>query len=56
MSAEPKSYNSLAIKAWATLSALVGLGIFGMLVLGPDLLKAGQAAWDLIRWLATPII
>jgi hypothetical protein len=56
MSAEPKSYNPLAIKAWSLLSAVIGLIVFGMLVLGPHLLKAGRSAWDLIRWLASPII
>jgi hypothetical protein len=56
MSAESKPYNSLTIKAWSTLSAIIGLIVFGMLVLGPQLLEAGRSVWDLIRWLASPII
>ncbi len=49
-------YNPLAIKAWSILSGLVTLLIFGMFCFGPSLLKAGQAVWDLLRWLALPII
>ena len=49
-------YNPLVIKAWTILCALVALLIFGMLSFGPQLLSAGRSAWDLLRWLATPII
>ena len=56
MSAESKSYNPLAIKAWSALSAIVALIIFAMLVLGPHLLHKGNQIWDLLRWLASPII
>jgi len=56
MSAEPPPYNPLVIKAWAILSILVCLIFLGMFILGPHLLEAGRSAWDLLRWLASPII
>jgi hypothetical protein len=56
MSAEPRPYNPLAIKAWASLSTIFCLVMFGMLACGPQLIEAGRSVWDLIRWLATPII
>ncbi len=56
MSAESPSYNPLVVKAWSLLAAIVSTLILGMFIFGPHLLRAGRAAWDLIRWLATPII
>ncbi len=56
MSAESAPYSPLYIKAWTILSIVLALVIFGMLVLGNQFLLAGQSAWDLIRWLASPII
>jgi sugar phosphate permease len=56
MTAESRSYNPLVIKAWAALCAIVCLILLGMLVFGPQLIEVGRAVWDLLRWLATPII
>jgi hypothetical protein len=56
MSAEPPPYNPLYIKAWILLSLVLSVIFFGMFVFGQMLLHAGHAAWDLIRWLASPII
>ena len=59
MSADSHSepaYNPLVIKAWGTLSALVGLLILGMLSFGPWLLPEFHKVWDLIRWLFSPLI
>jgi hypothetical protein len=50
------TYNETMGLAWSALSALVSLGIFGMLVFGPALLRLGGWIWDLLRWLASPII
>jgi len=56
MSAEPPAYDSVYIKAWSILSMVVAAILFGAFVLGAVLLQAGKPAWDLIRWLASPII
>jgi len=56
MSEEQKPYSQLYINAWTILSALVALAIFGMLCLGQHLLNTGHWIWDLIRYLASPII
>jgi hypothetical protein len=56
MSAEPKPYNQLFINAWNILSALVAAAIFGALVFGQGLLQTGHWIWDLVRYLARPII
>jgi hypothetical protein len=56
MSAEPKPYNQLYIKAWTLLSLVVSAIFFGMFLFGSTLLHAGHWIWDLIRWLASPII
>lgn len=56
MSAESSPYSPCYIKAWTLLSIILGIVIFGMLVLGDHFLYAGQVVWDLIRWLASPII
>lgn len=56
MSAEHPPYNSCYIKAWTLLSIVLTVIVFGMLVLGDHFLLAGKSAWDLIRWLASPII
>ena len=56
MSAEPKPYNQLYIQAWTILSILVAALIFGSFIFGPQLLGTGHWIWDLIRYLARPII
>ena len=56
MSAEPPSYNQLYITAWTILSVVVAAIIFGAFVFGQPLLHAGHWIWDLLRYLARPII
>jgi len=56
MSSETKPYNELAIKAWTILSVVVTALLTGMYVFGTQLLHVGQWVWDLIRYLASPII
>jgi len=56
MSDEPKPYNQLYIQAWTILTAVVALLIFGALAFGRHLLHAGHWIWDLLRYLASPII
>jgi hypothetical protein len=56
MSAEPKPYNPLVIQAWILLSLIVTLILFGMFLFGQTLLHAGHWIWDLLRYLASPII
>ena len=56
MSNENPPYNQLYITAWTALSISLGLVFFGMFVLGDPLLAAGKSVWDLIRWLASPLI
>jgi hypothetical protein len=56
MSDEQPPYSPVYIKAWALLSITVALIFLGMFFLGNHLLNAGHSAWDLVRWLARPII
>jgi hypothetical protein len=56
MSAEPEPYNQLYIHAWTLLSLAVCIILFGTLVFGPQLLHTGHWIWDLLRYLARPII
>jgi hypothetical protein len=56
MSEGKTAYNENYIKAWACLSIIVGLVLFSMFVCGDTFLQAGHIVWDLIRWLARPII
>jgi hypothetical protein len=56
MSAEPKPYNQLYINAWTILSVIVSTILFLMFCFGQHLLHAGQWIWDLLRYLASPII
>ena len=56
MSDEPLPYNQLYIQAWTLLSILVTVVLFGMFIIGSHLLHAGHWIWDLIRYLASPII
>jgi hypothetical protein len=53
---EEPSYSQLYINAWTTLSALVAAAIFIGLCLNGPLTHAGQWIWDLLRYLARPII
>ncbi len=54
--AHAKSYSQLIVNAWTALCALVTAIFFFMLACGPHLLAAGKAVWDLLRYLASPII
>jgi hypothetical protein len=56
MSADAKPYNQLYIQAWTILSAFVTVLLFGMYAFGSHLLHAGHWIWDLLRYLASPII
>ena len=49
-------YNQLYITAWTILSALVAFGIFAALCLNGPLTHLFHWIWDLIRYLARPII
>jgi len=56
MSDEPPPYNQLYIQAWTLLSLVVCVVLFGMFVFGQPLLHAGHWIWDLLRYLARPLI
>ena len=56
MSAENPPYNQVYIIAWTILSLVLGAIFFGMFILCNHLLAAGHIVWDLIRYLAGPII
>jgi hypothetical protein len=56
MSAESPSYNKLYIQAWTLLSLAVSAIFFGMFIFGQKLLHAGHWIWDLLRYLASPLI
>ena len=56
MSAEPPPYSQLYIRAWTLLSLVVSAIFFGTFLFGQTLLHAGHWIWDLVRYLASPII
>lgn len=56
MNGEQPSYNQPYINAWTGLSVVMAIIFFGMFVFGAHLLNAGHIVWDLVRWLASPII
>jgi hypothetical protein len=56
MHEEPLPYNPLYIRAWTLLSAVVSLVLLAMYAFGTHLLHVGHWIWDLLRYLATPII
>lgn len=56
MSAEAKPYNELIIKAWTLVSVVVTVLLTAMYVFGTQFLHAGHWIWDLLRWIASPII
>ena len=56
MSAESPAYSPTSIKVWTYVSIGAAVIFFGMFVLGDVILQAGKPAWDLIRWLASPLI
>jgi hypothetical protein len=49
-------YNQLYINAWTILSALVAAGIFFGLCFNGPLTHLFHWVWDLLRYLARPII
>jgi len=56
MSDKQPPYSQLYINAWTALSAFIAFVLFGMLIFGEHFLKAGHIVWNLLRWLASPII
>jgi len=56
MNAEPPPYNQLYVRAWTFLCLIVSAIFFGTLLFGQTLLHAGHWLWDLVRYLASPII
>ena len=56
MSHEEPSYNQMMINAWTALSVLICAGVFGCFVFGDCFLQTGHWIWDLLRYLASPII
>ena len=56
MSAEQPPYNRVYLKAWIILSVILGLFLLSLFLVGDHLRDAGHIVWDLIRWLASPII
>jgi hypothetical protein len=56
MSDESLPYSQTYIAAWTILSLVLGVVFLGMFILGPYFLAAGHIVWDLIRYLASPLI
>ena len=56
MSHETPDFNPLTVKAWTALSIVLSLFFFSLFLFGDHLLHAGNVAWDLLRYLARPII
>jgi len=49
-------YSPIYIKAWTILSILLGAFLFSLFLFGNTFIAAGKPAWDLIRWIFSPII
>ena len=56
MSDENPPYSQVYIIAWTILSIVLGVVFLGMFFLCNHLLAAGHIVWDLLRYLASPII
>jgi hypothetical protein len=56
MSAETPAYNQTYIQAWTVISLLVSAFVFLCLIMGSSFLATGHWIWDLLRYLASPII
>jgi len=56
MSAEPKPYNQLYINAWTILTVVLSVTLYLAYTFGTALLHFSHWVWDLIRYLASPII
>jgi hypothetical protein len=56
MRAENPPYHQTYIVAWTILSIVLGVGFLGAFFLCNHLLAAGHVVWDLLRYLASPII
>ena len=56
MSAPAPSYSPFYVKAWTMLSILLGLLFLALFIFGDDFLHAGAITWNLLRWLARPLI
>ena len=53
---ESKPYSQLYINAWTILCVIVTVGLFFMYVFGTHIMHQAGWLWDLIRYLARPII
>ncbi|HUB68061.1 MAG TPA: hypothetical protein VL981_11310 [Candidatus Methylacidiphilales bacterium] len=56
MSNQDPPYSQTYITAWTILSLVLGVVLLSMFILGSHYLVAGHMVWDLIRYLASPII
>jgi hypothetical protein len=56
MSEEPVPYNPTYIVAWTSLSIVISVVVFATFVFNGPVTHAGHWIWDLIRYLASPII
>ena len=56
MSNETADFNPLTVKAWTALSVVLAIFFLVLFFFGDPLLHAGHAVWDLLRYLARPII
>jgi ABC-type multidrug transport system permease subunit len=56
MSDETPAYSQTYIQAWTILSLLVSTIVFICFVFGTTFLRTGHWIWDLLRYLASPII
>lgn len=50
------AYSQLAINAWTILSVIVTVGLACMYIFGTHIMHQAQWVWDLLRYLARPII
>jgi len=56
MSAKPKPYSQLYVNAWTILTVVFSATLFLAYTFGTHLLTFFHWVWDLLRYLASPII
>jgi hypothetical protein len=56
MSEPALSYSPFYVKAWTILSILLGFFFLALFVFGDDFLHVGAITWNLLRYLARPLI
>ena len=56
MSAKPKPYSQLYVNAWTILTVVFSATLFLAYTFGTHLLTFFHWVWDLLRYLARPII